>query len=347
MEIENPFIFYAKNVEHKSFFDEKAGKKRYFVKGHIDSSDLDLVNDIVTREAMEDVSNQFKSRCIKLDFDHETLRPADGETEQESKLNLTRIPLGKSLNEMLDEKGNIVEFELNPNWKKFNSKGEVVMDFKELWDNVKSGFYDAFSIAYVPVKTALKESQGIKARLLNKLNIINVALTGNPINPGATMVEAMAKSLEWLKSKEDGIMEKEQLKEVTDALKSMKDEVKSLKEDVGNLKEKAKEQDNANSKGKKSKDPEKEVKSENSKDGKDEGAESKSFAEFKSAIKSELKSVKEMNDELKSGMEKVNEVLEKALPGSLGAHDKGKKSKEDHDKDKEFKSAGSNTLDLI
>ena len=202
------FIFYTKGLEHKSFYDEKAGKKRYFVKGHVTSGDLDLVGDIITKACRDDISTQFKNRNMKLDFDHETLRATDGD-QFEGRLNLTKIPLGKTSSESVDEKGNLAEFELNPNWKRYDSKGDVVMDFSELWNNIENGFYDAFSIAYVPLKTKSKILENdMKARLLDKVNLINVALTGNPINPNATMTQVMAKSLEWLKEKEGDKMQK-------------------------------------------------------------------------------------------------------------------------------------------
>ncbi len=203
MEVQKRFVFYTKGIECKSFYDEKAKKKRYFLKGHIDSEDLDLVNDIVTKSCMVDIQDQFNARTIKLDLDHETLRKGKGESDFDVKLNLTKIPLGKAISETLDVKGNLIEFELNSNWKKLDAKNNIVMTFKEVWDNLKSGFYDAFSIAYVPIRTVAKALKEGKARLLEKVNIINVAVTGNAINPAATITNVMAKSLEYLKELEE------------------------------------------------------------------------------------------------------------------------------------------------
>ena len=39
--------------------------------------------------------------------------------------------------------------------------------------------------------------------MLDKINLINVALTGNAINPAATITNVMAKSLEWLNEYSD------------------------------------------------------------------------------------------------------------------------------------------------
>jgi len=192
------FVFYTTGLEAKS--EDVNGTKHYFIEGHIDSGDLDLVNDIVTDNCMNDISSQFKARTIKLDLDHETLREEKSDIQN---INLTRIPLGKAISEDKDQKGNKVKFELNPNWKKFDSKGDVTMSFDEVWSSTKSGYYDSFSIAYVPIRTAMKTVGESQARLLDKVNMINVALTGNPINPGASMTSVMAKSLDWLKERED------------------------------------------------------------------------------------------------------------------------------------------------
>ncbi len=189
------FVFSVGEIEAKSFYDTKAKKKRYIIKGHIDSSDLDLVNDIVLPEAMDDISRQFSERNIKLDFDHETLL---GNTDLEKKVALTKSPLGKRIKETRDQKGNFVEFELNPNWKKLNNQGEVVKTFDEVWEEIEEEHLDAFSIAYIPMETETKNVNGIDARLLKRVNLINVALTGNPINPSANIRDVMVKSVKYL-----------------------------------------------------------------------------------------------------------------------------------------------------
>jgi hypothetical protein len=102
----------------------------------------------------------------------------------------------------MDEKGLLVKWKMNPTWKKFDEKGNVVMTFKDLWENVTKGFYDAFSIAYVVKKSRNKIVDGTKTQLLENVGLLNVALTGNPINPGASMTAVMSKSLAWLKDGE-------------------------------------------------------------------------------------------------------------------------------------------------
>jgi hypothetical protein len=198
------FVFYSSKIEAKSIDDN--GKTRYFVKGYVSTGDLDLVNDIVTKSCKDDIHDQFLNRNVKLDYEHETLRKSKGEDDIDMRIGLTKSPLGKRIDALKDSKGNFIEFELNPSWKKYDAKGNVIKTFDEVWNEIKSGFLDAFSIAYVPVRTQSKNINGLIARLLDKINIVNVGLTGNPVNPGASMAEAFTKSLEYLTS--EGKMQK-------------------------------------------------------------------------------------------------------------------------------------------
>jgi hypothetical protein len=217
------FVFYSGKLETKSV--EENGVKRYFVRGYISTGDMDLVNDIVTKSCRDDIHEQFLTRDIKLDFEHETLRKGKDESELDMRISLTKVPLGKEIKANIDEKGNFVEFELNPDWKKFDSKGNVVKTFHEVWREIKSQFLDAFSIAYIPIKTQAKNINGVMTRLLDKINIVNIALTGNPINPKASMESAFTKSLEYLKTREGETMEPE-LKNELEVLKKSVDELK-------------------------------------------------------------------------------------------------------------------------
>lgn len=318
MSVMKRFVFYSQGIEHKSTLDAETNEPRYFVKGHIDSGDLDLVNDIVTKNCMVDIQEQLKARSIKLDFDHETLRKGDGEDDVDAKLNITKIPLGKAVSYELDDKGNVVEFELNPNWKKFDSRGNVVMSFEELWANIKGGFYDSFSIAYVPVRTTMGMINDVKARMLDKINLINVALTGNPINPGATMTSVFAKSIEYA--------------DEFDILKNRLDKVETMLGDFMTDKEQ--------------KSDEQEVEVTPAVEGESEPVleapvvdapeeksvetvDAKSFAELKAKI-----------DAIEDTLSKIDGLLGKAIPSGVGAENKSVKA--------ELVTAKSNaTLDLI
>jgi len=194
-----PFVYYQNIVESKSYYDESLKRKRYFIKGYSATGDLDLVNDIVTNNCLNHMGGQFENRNIKLDLDHETLLKTKGGDSDDSKLNLVREPLGKAVSYSVDSKGCMVEWELNPNYVKVDSKGDIVKTFGQVWDSIQEKYYDAFSIAYIPTKASYKMVGDKQVRMLDELNLINVGLTGNPINPETSMVSVMAKSLKWLK----------------------------------------------------------------------------------------------------------------------------------------------------
>jgi hypothetical protein len=191
------FIFYSDKLNFKSVDTVKG--KEYFVEGYISTGDMDLVNDIVTKNCMDSMENQFDGRSIKLDFEHETFR---GKGALDTEANKTRLPLGKAIGKSRDDKGVNIKWQMNPTWKKFDEKGNVVMTFKDIWTNIESGMYDAFSIAYLPTRITNINREGKSIRLLDNVNLLNVALTGNPINPAATMTAVMAKSLEFMKDQE-------------------------------------------------------------------------------------------------------------------------------------------------
>jgi len=183
---------------------QEKSEKKFFVEGFISTSDRDLVDDIVTDGALDSMMEQLKSRVIKLDFEHDSFR---GDTDIEKEINKTKMPLAKAVDFMrvkdLENNGVKVRWEFNDTWKKFDSKGDVVMDFPDIRKNIERGFYDAFSIAFIPTKSSFKQLRdGTKLRLLDGMNVLNVALTGNPINPGSSQTNVFLKSLDYLKESE-------------------------------------------------------------------------------------------------------------------------------------------------
>jgi len=190
-------IFFTDELDYSSIETKKG--KEYYVEGYISTKDLDLGNDIVTDECLNDMLEQLKGRTIKLDVEHETMK---GESELDKKINKTKIPIGKIVDAWRDEKGIKAKAILN----KAHSR------FQEVWNSIKNGFLDGFSIAYYPIQTITKNIGDKIVRLLNKVDLINVALTGNPMNPEARLTSAFTKSLSYLNNMED-IMEREEIKD--------------------------------------------------------------------------------------------------------------------------------------
>jgi len=260
------FMFRSDNLELKSEGDN------FFVEGYISTSDLDQVNDIVTKACLLDMAEQMKNRVIKFDVEHESFR---GKSNLDMEINKTKIPVAKTDDFVMDKKGIKVRAMLNP----FSSR------FEEVKGSIQGGFLDAFSIAYVPVKSVMQEKNGLMVRLLDKINLLNVAFTGNPVNTEARMTNVFAKSLEFLEEQENNIHTSDKLNlnggkkmteekdiEVTKAV----EEVKSEEEDEDEIEEAVEEEDDTEVKSLKL-----EVKSLNEK----LDAQAKDIAEMKATLK--------------------------------------------------------------
>jgi hypothetical protein len=189
------FSFSTDRIEFKSEDDND------YIIGYVSTHERDIVDDIITKNCMMDMLAQFKDGRSKLDLEHETLR---GDTKLEKKMNITKVPLAVSVDALYDGKGLMVKYKMNREYKKLDSKGDVVYDYPAVKAMVKSGALDAFSIAYITEKAIPKETDGVMSRLLDKIQWINTALTGNPINRGAKMVDVMMKSLDNAETKPFG-----------------------------------------------------------------------------------------------------------------------------------------------
>lgn len=149
--------------------------KEYYVKGYISTDEVDRANEVVTREAMNGMVSQIKAGNVKLDIEHSTFA---GDND---------IPVGRIVDAGMDDKGVWVKCTLNRHHSKFG----------EIWKSIKDGFLDAFSIAYKVTNTAREVINGTQVTLLKGLELLNVAITGNPVCRGARMSESFYKSLKY------------------------------------------------------------------------------------------------------------------------------------------------------
>lgn len=193
------FTFYTNNMEYLEVGTKS--QKEFRVKGYISTEEVDRANEIVTKGAMNEMLNQIKSGNVKLDIEHSTFT---GEND---------IPVGRIVDAGIDAKGLWVEAIINKNHEKFDS----------VWKSIKDGFLDAFSIAYKVKEKAVDMVNGVRVTLLKSLELLNVAITGNPVNRGAKMTESFYKSLHYMKSAEQGDNMSEEPKEV--AAEPVKEEV--------------------------------------------------------------------------------------------------------------------------
>lgn len=329
-ETNKPFIFYTEKIQYKAI--EENGVKRFLIKGFSSTSDLDLVNDIVSKECLKDMSFQAKSRNLKLDFEHEAFK---GETNIELEANKSKSPLGKCIGIELVSKGLEMEWELNPNWKKFDLQGNVTKSFKEVWEEIKGGFLDAFSIAFIPLKAITKQlSDGMKARILDKVNLLNVALTGNPVNPEAKMSNIIAKSLSFLDTKsqiegkpfagyssfEDCVKQNQQASNPEAYCATIMRQVEGKGDNTMTEEKKPKKEEMTEEEKKKMEKKSLEEITEIKSVMLEIKGMIKEFPDMKSkmeTLENELKSVKEANADLKSKNEEINKVLEEARHKSV------------------------------
>jgi len=167
---------------------EDKGVERVFLEGLISTTDLDLVNDVVTLDCLKSMQRQILERSIKLDLEHEAFR---GETSEEKEINKTKIPVGKITDATVVDLGENrfglrVKSELNRFHKEFeNVKG-----------NIEEKYLDAYSIAFIPTKIAHVEKDGIMVRMLDDDRLLNVALTGNAVNTGALNEKIFMKAMD-------------------------------------------------------------------------------------------------------------------------------------------------------
>jgi len=167
---------------------EVKGEERVFMEGFISTTDKDLVNDVVTKNCLSSMQQQILERNIKLDIEHEAFR---GSSVEEKEINKTRIPAGKitdaTVRDFNDGRfGLNVKAELNRNHKEFD----------KIKGNVLEKYLDAFSIAYIPTKIANKSINGEEVRLLDDVRLLNVALTGNPVNTVSQIRDVFMKSID-------------------------------------------------------------------------------------------------------------------------------------------------------
>jgi len=274
---------------------EVKGEERVFMEGFISTTDKDLVNDVVTKNCLSSMQQQILERNIKLDIEHEAFR---GSSVEEKEINKTRVPAGKIIDATVKDFndgrfGLGVKAELNRNHK----------EFEKIKGNVIERYLDAFSIAYIPTKIANKSINGEEVRLLDDVRLLNVALTGNPVNTVSQIRDVFMKSIDAVDEYKE---EKSKNPEIENQL-----EVKNHIHESDKLNYGRKNM----VKGKDKTKPEEEQK-ENSEDSVEE-TEEKSVDSGDVESKSELKALREEVEALKKENAEIKALLKKPVHKSL------------------------------
>lgn len=283
---------------------ESKGEERVFMEGFISTTDKDLVNDVVTKNCLGSMQQQILERNIKLDIEHEAFR---GNSTEEKEINKTRVPAGKitdaTVRDFNDGRFGLgVKAELNRHHK----------DFDKIKGNVLEKYLDAFSIAYIPTKIAHKSINGEEVRLLDDIRLLNVALTGNPVNTVSQIRDVFMKSIDAIEEYKN---EKSKNPEIENQLEVKNHNHESDKLNYGRKKM---------VKGKDKTKPEEDEDEEDSKESKDsaegsEETEEKSVSSESGDVesKSELKALREEVNALKKDNAEIKALLKKPVHKSM------------------------------
>ena len=189
------------------------GITKSFVEGYISTIDEDEQGEIVTSEAQDSIMAQIKGKVITMDLEHEEW-VEDGNVLSSPKQNL--IPIAKIVHAERRTKGVWVKAELNKDAPRY----------KNIWGSIKSGFLHSFSIGFYTTKSIAKEIGGTIKNFIQDLNLVNVALTGCPINPNATFAPVMKAALKSMEENKMTEENKEEIKTEEPIVEEKKEELK-------------------------------------------------------------------------------------------------------------------------
>jgi len=302
------------------------GEEKVFMEGLISTTDKDLVNDIVTLNCLKSMQTQILERNMKLDVEHEAFR---GGSIEEKEINKTIIPAGKIIDATIEN--------LKNNRYGLRVKAELNLfgnNYEQVKGNVLNNYLDAYSIAFLATDVKDAEVKGEPVRLLNDVRLLNVALTGNPINTQAKNSEVFVKSMDALeeykkeKKSNPGIEKELEVKHnhISGNKLNLK-EVKNMTEDKLKAEAEAKLAQEV-------KDAEAEAEKEKEKEAKETEEKALKDAEEKAELTKEVKNLKEEVAELKA-------LSLKAIPKSPVSNQDAK------DKDFKDEAKSINPLDAI
>jgi len=268
------FTFYTDTVSW-GIETKSNGEKVPYVQGYVSTPDIDIYNDIVSQECLDDMLLQIKSGNVKLDVEHEAWRKSS-----------KTLPAGRIVDAKRDTKGIWIKAIINKH----------APNFKAIWGSIKDGFLDAFSIAYKAIRADEEIVNGVKARILKKIELLNVALTGNPVNPECKMQAVFMKSVQAMNEGDKMVEKKDEPSTSEPSTPEMKPEAKA----EGDKPEEKKEEE-------KKEEPSKEAKEEAKKEPEEETEEKKSLDELKAKLETKSKEVEAKDKEiaeLKAQLEK-------------------------------------------
>ena len=277
----------------------------HYVEGYFSTIDEDLAREVLTKSAQQDILRQVKGRVITLDTEHEIFYSQDGSPLSKPTSN---IPIGKVVDAELRAKGVWGRVEINGDCPKF----------KNIWGSILKGFLHSFSVAFYPVEAIKRKVDGVLKSFVNKLNLINITLTGSPVNPEAKFNAVMKSAIDGYKDSFDTYQNidntttNNEVNSMTDEQTEVKVEEKveettaTIVESEAKPEVKAQESDSDKKKKKKTDE-------DTDEDTDDEDKEDDKGAKMKSQIASVLKSNAELMTEVTSLKEEVEKLKAKPV----------------------------------
>lgn len=157
------------------------GEKQRYIEGFITTKDRDSSGDVITDNAQNEIVSYLKSAQvpITMDVDHEDWLDDNGQVLPKPKGG--RIPIAK-----------IIEAEKRDNgvWVKavFNNDSPIA---EPTWKSIMNKFLHSFSIAFYPLKSIKRVVGDTVTNLIDSIDLVQVTLTGAPVNKHATFVPVM------------------------------------------------------------------------------------------------------------------------------------------------------------
>ena len=206
------------------------GHKSYYLEGYFSTIDRDLSLETVTKSAQMDILDQVLNRTVTLDAEHEVFYDDKGNPKYKPS---SSIALGKVVYAEMRPQGVWGRVELNPHIERFNN----------IWKSALKGFVNAFSVAFIPLQAVKKKVNGIMESFVERLNLVNITITGNPMNPAAGFIPIMKSAANllndtYLENKEESLMsnktriksdEKDDSKETAETKEEEAKELEELK----------------------------------------------------------------------------------------------------------------------
>lgn len=172
------FNFRSEELQFKE--GKLKGEKKFYIEGYASTTDKDLAGEVINDSAQTSMLKQFRNRNITIDIEHEEWY--DDKGKQLAKPKGTMIPVAKVIEARQDSKGTFIKAEMNNNIERFD----------EVWGSIKGGFLNSFSIGFFPITQV--------GNVISDLNIVNLTLTGTPVNAGATFTPVLKSAVAYLKS---------------------------------------------------------------------------------------------------------------------------------------------------